>query len=161
MGLILSGLSGSGKFLAQAAVPDEMRGKTFFVSSAEDPSMADMARLAADCLGVNYQPLPVGKPLFRLMGATDNTSTIVTFEGWREGVCCWILWVSRTGGCHLPFPGNPLVASVRGRRKVWSRCGGLVCHCVLYEPEINRLQAHSCTYLDSRKWKTYTLEAVV
>lgn len=86
--------------LAQAAVRNEMRGKTFFVSSAEDPSMADMARLAADCLGVNYKPLPVGTPLFRLMGDAGRVLSGTTFLphslrilGWRvslvvNGFCC-------------------------------------------------------------------------
>jgi nucleoside-diphosphate-sugar epimerase len=86
--------------LAKAAVQDEMRGKTFFVSSAEDPSMADMAKVAADCLGVNYKPLPVGKPLFRLMGTAGRVLSGATFLphslrilGWRvslvvNGFCC-------------------------------------------------------------------------
>jgi len=86
--------------LAEAAVRDEMRGKTFFVSSAEDPTMADMAKVAADCLGVHYKPLPVGKPLFRLMGTAGRVLNGATFLphslkilGWRvslvvDGFCC-------------------------------------------------------------------------
>jgi len=33
-----------------------------------------------------------------------------------------------------PLPTNPLVASVRGRRKLWSRRRGLVCHWGLRRP---------------------------
>jgi nucleoside-diphosphate-sugar epimerase len=86
--------------LAEAAVRDEMRGRTFFVSSAEDPSMADMARVAADCLGVNYKPLPIVKTLFCLMGSVGRVLSGATFLphslrilGWRvslvvDGFCC-------------------------------------------------------------------------
>jgi len=45
-------------------------------------------------------------------------------RGWRGAVCCcWILRVSRTGGC-LHFPAVALVTSVRAQTKVWSRRGG-------------------------------------
>jgi nucleoside-diphosphate-sugar epimerase len=86
--------------LAEAAVREEMRGRTFFVSSAEDPSMADMARVAATCLGVNYKPLPIGKGLFCLMGTVGRVLCCATFLrhslriwGWRvslvvDGFCC-------------------------------------------------------------------------
>jgi nucleoside-diphosphate-sugar epimerase len=88
------------KILAEAAVRDEMRGRTFFVSSGEDPSMADMASVAADCLGVSYKPLPIGKTLFALMETVGRVLSDATFLphslrifGWRvclvvDGFCC-------------------------------------------------------------------------
>lgn len=76
--------------LAEAAVRDEMRGRTFFVSSSEDPSMAELAEEAANCLGVDYQPLPIGKPLFRLAGGLGRVLSSISFLphaarilGWR------------------------------------------------------------------------------
>jgi nucleoside-diphosphate-sugar epimerase len=93
-------VSDMANILVQAAVRDEMRGKTFFVSSGEDPTMADMAQLAADSLGVDYKPLPVGRPLFRFMGAAGTLLSGTPFLphflrilGWRvslvvNGFCC-------------------------------------------------------------------------
>jgi nucleoside-diphosphate-sugar epimerase len=86
--------------LAEAGIRDEMRGKTFFVSSSEDPSMAELAEEAANCLGVSYQPLPIGKPLFRLAGRLGKLLSAARFLphavrilGWRvslvvDGFCC-------------------------------------------------------------------------
>ncbi len=86
--------------LAEAAVRDEMRGRTFFVSSSEDPSMAELAEQAAKCLGMPYQPLPIGAPLFRLAGVLGKVLSAVSFLphavrilGWRvslvvDGFCC-------------------------------------------------------------------------
>jgi len=93
-------VSDAANILVQAAVREEMRGKTFFVSSGENPSMADMARLTADCLRVNYKPLPVKKALFRLTSVAGEILSGVTFLphslrilGWRvslvvNGYCC-------------------------------------------------------------------------
>lgn len=86
--------------LAEAGVRDEMRGKTFFVSSSEDPSMAELAEEAANCLGVSYKPLPIGKPLFRLASGLGKLLSAASFLphavrilGWRvslvvDGFCC-------------------------------------------------------------------------
>jgi nucleoside-diphosphate-sugar epimerase len=88
------------RILAEAGVREEMRGKTFFVSSSEDPSMAELAEEAADCLGVQYQPLLIEKPLFRLasviaklLSAARFLPHAVRILGWRvslvvDGFCC-------------------------------------------------------------------------
>lgn len=86
--------------LAQAADRDEMRGKSFFVSSAEDPCMSDMAKVAADCLGVSYMPLFLGKTMFSLVNTAGKWLSGARFLphalrilGWRvslviDGYCC-------------------------------------------------------------------------
>ena len=122
--------------LAEAAVREEMRGRTFFVSSAEDPKMADMARVAAACLGVNYTPLPTGKVLFRLAGTLGRVLCGATFLphslrilGWRvslvvDGFRCDGAEVTRmldmrylpwSDSFHRMFELRPRTASTRSK----------------------------------------------
>jgi nucleoside-diphosphate-sugar epimerase len=88
------------KILAESAVRDEMLGKTFFVSSGEDPTMGEMAGIAAECLGVAFRPLPIARQLFRPMGVIGSALAGAAFLphplrtlGWRvslvvDGFCC-------------------------------------------------------------------------
>jgi nucleoside-diphosphate-sugar epimerase len=86
--------------LAQVAVRDEMRGQTFFVSSAEDPCMSEMAQVSADCLGVTRKPVLFDKRVFDLMNAAGKWLArarllphSLRILGWRvslvaDGYCC-------------------------------------------------------------------------